>query len=120
MNSMTVTIADHTATGQSLYTLLSKGSQTGYTCAPATGIAPSLTLPANVSFLTVQASKGNSTNIVYVGDENCANDGSRQARELGAGDVYQIAAEPNLANLRQIYVRGGADSVKFNIEIDSY
>lgn len=113
----TITVTDHTAAAQNLFTLLSKGSQTGYTVSPAAGIITNLTMIASASYLSIQASPSNSGITLYKGDENTANDGSRQAKELQNGDVDVSQAYPYSVNLQEIYMRASADGGKFNVEI---
>jgi hypothetical protein len=117
MKCATITITDNTKPAQSLYTLLSQGSQPGYTVSPAAGIALPLNLLAMVSYISIQASVQNSSSYIYVGDENVHNDGTQQGKELAAGIVSTISAYPLYANLNEIYVRANANSVKINVEI---
>ena len=56
MFSATITISDITQLPQNLFTLLTKGSQPGYTVAPAAGNTPAMAMIAGVSYLSIQAS----------------------------------------------------------------
>lgn len=116
MPAVTITISDHTKPGQSLATLIGSGNQPGYTMAKySTGIP--FRVGDKVSYLSIQASKGNSSGIIYVGDENVANDASNQGQELAAGDVViHQGSSYGSVHLGEIYVRGNTDSTKFNLE----
>lgn len=112
----TITITDHTQPGQSLSTLIVSGNQTGYTVAPMSTGLPWL-VANKVSFLSIQASKGNSSGIVYVGDEHTANDDSVQGQELAAGDVviHQGSSYASV-HLGEIYLRSNTNGMKINID----
>src|SRR5271169_7217402 len=116
MSIATVTITDITQTPQSLFSLLTKGTQAGYTVAPAGGVTPSLTLIAGVIYMSIQASYTNGGAIVYRGDANVKTDGSRQAKELLAGDTDVMQLYPIVINLNQIYITASANGAKVNIE----
>ena len=116
MPSVTITISDKTQPAQSLATLIGKGNQSGYTMAAySTGIP--FRVGDKVSYLSIQGSKGNSSGIIYVGDENTANDGTNQGQELGAGDVViHQGSSYGSVHLGEIYVRGNTNSNKFSVE----
>jgi hypothetical protein len=119
MFAVTITITDRTQTPQNLYTLITKGSQTGYTVAPAAGIAPSNLTQSQtgcVSYLSIQASYKNGGTTVYKGDENVKNDGSRQAKELNAGDTDVQQAYSYSTNLNEIYLTASANAAVVNVE----
>lgn len=113
----TITVADYTKPAQNLFNLLSQGNLTGYTVVPTTGIMPALTAIANVSYLSIQASYKNGSIVLYKGDENTANDGSRQGKEMLAGDTDVSQAYPYSVNLNEIFVRASANGGVFNVEI---
>lgn len=114
MYSITVTITDKTAAAQSLYALLTEGSKTGYTVAPAEGYPES----ANVDLarVWVQADPGNAAAKILLGDANTANDGSRQARVLEAGDIFPLAGEQ--IYLKNWYARCDTNSTIFNLGVE--
>jgi co-chaperonin GroES (HSP10) len=116
MPSVTITLSDHTKPGQSLATLIGSGAQAGYTVAKySTGIP--FRVGDKVSYLSIQGSKGNSAGIIYVGDENVANDGTNQGQELAAGDVViHQGSSYGSVHLGEIFVRGNTDTNKFNVE----
>lgn len=116
MPCATITITDHTKPAQSLATLVNSGNQTGYSILPNASGNPFLA--ANkVSFLSIQASKGNSSSIIYVGDENTKNDGTVQGQEMAAGDiVIHQASSYGSVHLGELYVRANADNIKVNID----
>jgi hypothetical protein len=117
MPSFTVTISDKTQPAQSIYTLATKGSQTGYTVNPPTPPAiKAVTEIQDVSFLQIQASKTNGSGIVYKGDQGVANDGSRQSREMAAGDVDTMQAYPRVVYLQEIYLRTNTNGAIINVE----
>ena len=116
MFAATITITDITQPGRSLYHLLTTGSGAGYTVAPSDGINEEISMVGGVSYLSIQASYGNGQTIIYKGDERVANDGSRQAKEMAAGDTDVSQAYPNSVNLREIYVRASVNGGKFNVE----
>ena len=113
---MTVTITDFTVAGRSVFDLLKNGSGSGYTVLPANRNLPISAL-ARVSYLSVQASTGNSTTVVYKGDENTANDGTCQGKEIAAGAVDVEQARENAVHLGEIYLRANGNNAKINIEI---
>lgn len=112
----TITITDKTQPGQSLATLIGSGNQAGYTVAPMSTGLPWL-VANKVSFLSIQASKGNSNGIVYVGDEHTANDGSVQGQEMAQGDVviHQGSAYASV-HLGEIYLRANTNEMKINLD----
>lgn len=116
MPSVTITIVDKTQPAQSLATLIGSGNQPGYTMAKySTGIP--FRVADKVSFLSIQGSKGNSSGIIYVGDENTANDGTNQGQELAAGDVdIHQASSYGSVHMGEIFVRGNTNTNKFNVE----
>lgn len=117
MTTATITVIDYTQPAQSLFTLLSQGSKPGYTVVPTGGIAPALTMIGDVSYLSIQASYGNSGQVVYKGDENTQNDGTRQGKELRAGDTDVMQAYPKSVNLNEVYLRASANGAIVNVEI---
>src|SRR5208282_2095486 len=117
MPSCTITISDITKPAQSLAALLSQGSLPGYTVAPPGGIIPALTLINGVSYLSCQASYTNGTQTVYKGDENTKTDGTRQGKEMEAGDTDVQQAYPYTVNLNEIYLRASANGAVVNVEI---
>ena len=110
---MTVTITDHTKPARNLYDLATNGSGTGYTVVG--GLSP-LNIGASVCYLSIQASYGNSSTIIYKGNASVANDGSAQEKEMQAGDVDVQQAVQFSVSLNEIYVRASADNGKFNVE----
>src|SRR6267154_598435 len=117
MNCATITITDITKPAQSLYTLLSVGSQPGYTVSPAGGIFPAISIIGSVSYLSVQASPTNSTQTVYKGDENTKTDGSLQGKEMAAGSTDVIQAYPHQVDLNTTFLRASANGAKINVEV---
>jgi hypothetical protein len=120
MFAATITITDITKPVQNLYTLLSQGSQPGYTVAPAAGFQPSNLTQSQVSavaYLSVQASYLNAGTIVYKGDENVKSDGSRQSKELAAGDTDVQQAYSYSTYLYEIYLSASANGARINVEI---
>lgn len=117
MFAATITITDITQPGRSLYDLLTTGSGTGYTVSPAAGIKREISMVGGVSYLSLQASYLNGAAIVFKGDENTATDGSRQAKEMAAGDTDVSQAYPYSVNLQEIYLRASANNAKINVEI---
>lgn len=116
MPSVTITITDKTQPAQSLATLIGSGNQPGYTLAKYSSGLP-WRVGDKVSFLSIQGNKGNSSGIVYVGDENMANDGSNQGQELAAGDVViHQASSYGAVHLGEIYIRTNTNSSKVNVE----
>jgi len=117
MPGFTVTITDITQAAQNLWTLDTKGSQTGYTVNPPSPVAikPASEI-ADVAYLSIQASKTNGAKIVYKGDQGVANDGSRQSLELAAGDTNIMQMYPRVANLQQIYLRANTNGAIINVE----
>ena len=113
MVSMTITVTDHTKTPRSIYDLAVNGSGGGYT---VVGGMPALNVGASVCYLNIQASKTNSSTIIYKGDSSVKNDGTRQSKELAAGDSDQM--EPvNPINVNEIFLAAGSDSTaKINVE----
>src|SRR5437762_14039334 len=107
MYCATITISDNTKTPQNLLTLLGKGNQTAYTVVPASGLS-GLTTLGGVSYVSVQSSYGNGGTIVYEGDENVKTDGTRQGKELQAGDVDVHQANPMSTHLAEIYITASA------------
>ena len=112
----TITLTDYTAAAQSLLTLLGKGSQTGYTVAPAAG-SGELQTPGQCVYLSIQSSPSNGATVVYKGDSSTANDGSRQAKELLAGDVDVMQAAPYVVHLGEVFIRASANNAKVNVEV---
>ena len=120
--SFTVTIATHTAAAVDLATLLVSGSQTGYTVAPAGGYGGGTSytgrIPKQWSRRTIQASNGNGSAVLYVGDADTKTDGSRQGLELLAGDSDTRENDDNRVGLQGVYVRASADGAKFNVIVE--
>jgi hypothetical protein len=118
MTGATITVTDITKAAQSLLSLLSKGSQPGYTVAPAAGFASysSWSIMGDVSYCSIQSSPSNSAT-VYKGDEFVATDGSRQCKEMQAGDVDVIQAKDRAVHLGEIYITASANGAKVNVEI---
>jgi hypothetical protein len=116
MFSITITITDHTAAAQSLYTLLSQGSQTGYTVAPSAGYK---NLHGCCRRWELQADPANGAGKGFVGDAFTANDGSRQGRVLQAGDLmFSQDSEKNDLDLTARYLRADTDGAKFNLCVE--
>ena len=112
----TVTITDHTAAGRSIADLVQNGSGTGYTVAPTKKFP--LLMASKVSYLSIQASAANgASTVIYKGDENTANDGSCQGKELAPGVIDVIQGIEIAVHLGEVYCRASADSLKFNVEI---
>lgn len=116
MFSATIVISDITQPAQNLFTLLTKGSQPGYTVAPAAGNTPAISMIGSVAYLSLQASYTNGAAIVYKGDENTKTDGSRQAKEMLAGDTDVQQAYSYSTNLNEIYLRASANGARINVE----
>lgn len=112
----TITITDRTQPVQSLFNLMAKGSLPGYTVAPAGGLFP-LTMLGGVSYLSIQASPRNGGTVIYVGDENVKNDGSRQGKEMQAGDVDVHQAHDYTCHLGEIYLTASANNAIFSVEV---
>jgi|SRR5271157_984135 len=113
----TITVADYTKPAQNLFNLLSQGNLTGYTVVPSGGVMPALTAIASVSYLSIQASYKNGSVVIYKGDENTANDGTRQGKEMLAGDTDVGQAYPYTVNLNEIFIRASANGGIVNVEI---
>jgi hypothetical protein len=117
MPAITITITDITQPAQNLYTLITKGSQTGYTVKPASPAASvAITEISEVSYLSIQASKTNGSKIVYKGDQGTANDGTQQGLELAAGDTNIMQMYPRVVYLQQIYLRANTNGAIANVE----
>jgi hypothetical protein len=117
MPFFTVTITDTTQTPQSIYNLLTKPNLPGYTVVPAVAANPNVpTLTASVTYLSIQASYGNGGTVVYKGDQGVKNDGTRQAKELIAGDTDVQQAVQYSVNLNLIYLTASANGAKVNVE----
>jgi hypothetical protein len=117
MNSCTITVTDITQKPRNLYDLLSTGSGAGYTVAPAVGIFPKLTIIGCVAYLSIQASYTNGGTVVYKGDEDVKTDGSRQAKELHAGDTDVQQAYSYSVYLGEVYLTAGANGAIINVEV---
>lgn len=117
MNSATITVTDITKTPRNLSDLLSNGSGGGYTVVPAKGIFTPLTITATVSYLSIQASYTNGGTIVYKGDENVKNNGTRQGKELLAGDTDVQQASPYIVNLNEVFLMASANGAIINVEV---
>ena len=72
---------------------------------------------AEAIYLSIQASKTNGAKIVYKGDAGVANDGSRQALELAAGDTNIMQMFPRVVNIQQIYLRANTNGAVINVEL---
>jgi hypothetical protein len=116
--SITVTISDHTAPAQDIATLFKKGSQTGYTVAPATGY-PGQLIPTTFGYVSIQAGVGNGSGKIFVGDANTANDGSQQGLVLAAGNGWDRDLESNRVVAQGLYVRTDTDDSTFNVMLES-
>lgn len=117
MPSATITITDVTQKPQNLYDLLTKPNLPGYTVVPAPATNPNVaTLVASVTYLSLQASYANSSQTVYKGDSGVKNDGTRQSKELLAGDTDVQQAVQYSVNLNLIYVTASANGAKINVE----
>ncbi len=116
--TITVTITDNTKPVQSLYTLLSSGSQAGYTVAPSPVKATSLTFQARVRYLSIQASVANSNSTyIYTGDENLKADGTCQGKELSPGTIDVDQCDQNAVHLGEIFITASQNGLKANIEV---
>lgn len=116
MPAITITVTDITKPVQSIGTLASKGSQPGYTVAPAIGVTTAISAIFSVSYLSIQASYTNGATIGYKGDSNVKTDGSLQAKELLAGDTDVQQAFQYSTNINEIYLTASANGEKFNVE----
>jgi len=116
MPCATITITDHTATAVDLFRLLGKGSATGYTVSPSTGLAPT-TFIGCVAYLSIQSDPKNASAKVFKGDENTANDGTRQGKTMLAGDVDVAQSNPYTTHLGEIYLRTDTDNTVINVEV---
>ena len=117
MASATITITDITKPPQNLYDLLTLPNLPGYTVSPAPVANPNVpTLTASVTYLSLQASYLNTTQTVYKGDSGVKTDGSRQSKELIAGDTDVQQAVQYSVNLRLIYITASANGAKVNVE----
>lgn len=119
MPSATITITDITQTPQSIYNLLTKPSLPGYTVVPAVPATPTPTVPiltASVTYLSIQASYTNGSKVVYKGDQGVKTDGSRQSKELIAGDTDVQQAVQYSVNLNVIYITASANGAIVNVE----
>lgn len=116
MNSFTVTITDRTQTPRNLADLWVNGSGGGYTVVGNRGLVNPAPAALSVGYLSIQASYGNSSTIVYEGDENVKNDGSRQAFEMANGDtdVSQMPGQTCI-NMNEIYITASANNAKINV-----
>lgn len=113
----TITITDVTQKPQNLYDLMTKPNLPGYSVVPAPAANPNVPiLTASVNYLSIQASYTNTSQIVYKGDQGVKNDGSRQAKELLAGDTDVQQAVQYSVNLNLIYVTASANGAKVNVE----
>lgn len=113
----TITITDVTQPPQSIYNLLTKQNLAGYTVVPIPPSTPAVpTLTASVCYLSLQASYGNTTQTVYKGDSGVKTDGSRQAKEMLAGDTDVQQAVQYSVNLNEIYITASANGAKVNVE----
>ncbi len=117
MNSCTITVTDITKTPRNLYDLLSNGSGNGYTVAPTKGIFAPLTIIGSVAYLSIQASYNNGSTIIYKGDESVANNGTRQAKELKAGDTDVQQAYSYSVNLNEVFLTASANGGVVNVEV---
>jgi hypothetical protein len=117
MNSATITVTDNTQSPRNLYDLLSTGSGKGYTVVPSAGIFPALTIISTVSYISIQASYKNGSAVVYKGDEKVKNDGTRQGKEMVAGDTDVEQAYPSSASLLDIYLTASANGAVINVEV---
>ena len=115
--SATITVTDITKTPRSLQDILSKGSGGGYTVVPSAGSTVALSFIAGCSYLSVQASYKNGAAIVYKGDDNVKTDGSRQSKELSAGDTDVQQAYPYSVNLNEIFLTASANNAVINVEV---
>lgn len=119
MPSITVTITDITQKPQSIYNLITLPSTSlpGYTVVPSAPANPNVaTLIASVNYLSLQASYTNAGGIVYKGDQGVKTDGSRQSKELAAGDTDVQQAYSYSTNLNQIYLTANTNGMKVNVE----
>ena len=113
----TITITDITQKPLNLYTLLTQNSTPGYTVVPAAPLSANIPgMVAGVAYLSVQASYNNGGTVVYKGDANVKTDGSRQAKEMVAGDTDVSQAYPFTVNLNEIYITASANGAKVNLE----
>lgn len=109
MPSITVTFTDVTKGPYSLAQLFSGVSLTGVTVAPTD--PPKA--PRIADFVSVQGDPGNTTNLIYTGDQNLPPTGAAIGMSLAAGavDVRQMCSTP----LAGVYVQASANSAKANI-----
>jgi hypothetical protein len=117
MNSATITVTDITQTPRNLSDLLQNGSGKGYTVVPSSGIFKPLTIINAVAYLSIQASYTNGGTIVYKGDEDVKTDGSRQAKELHAGDTDVQQAYSYSVYLGEVYLTASANGAIINVEV---
>lgn len=119
MIAATITITDITKTPLSLAQLLQAGATTtGYTVV-VNGNGSNLGTPSiftTCSYLSIQASNGNTTTVIYIGGPTVKTDGSVQSRELLKGETVTYQPSQLSINLQELYLTASANTGKVNIE----
>lgn len=118
MPCMSITI-NSPATAIDLYTLLMKGSASGYVCNPVTGINPNDpigTVSGHCSYLSIQADPSNAAaSLIYVGDSRVS--ATCKGKALGVGVIDERSADFNVSHLREIFLLASAAGLIANIEV---
>ncbi len=128
MPCATITVTDKTKTPASLQTLLGQSMQpqanpsgntltgvAGYSVV-VTGAGRGFELQSAVAYLSIQFSVQNSGMIGYIGDENVANNGTQQGKELLPGDVDVHQAYSYSVHLGEVFITANTNNAIFSIE----
>jgi hypothetical protein len=128
MPCATITLTDKTQKAASLQTLLGQSMQPqafpsgntltgvpGYSVV-VTGAGRGFELQSGVAYLSIQFSVQNSGMTGYIGDENVANNGTQQGKELLPGDVDVHQAYSYSVHLGEIFIMANTNNAIFNVE----